>query len=106
MTLKRKLFRDFWANLFFRLAAGETRFGLRKNPDDALTFFALCSVEAHGIACWRVEGMPHAPGAFEFPITLRHILHFHLVRICGLISSRIRAVGVSATCLCRIVNES
>ena len=78
MTLKRKLFRDFWANLFFRLAAGETRFGLRKNPDDAFTFLALCTVEAHGIACCRVEGMPHAPGAFEFPIMLRHILHFHL----------------------------
>ena len=40
MTLKRKLFRGFWANLFFRLAGGETRIGLRKNPGDAFTFFA------------------------------------------------------------------
>jgi hypothetical protein len=38
-------------------------------------------LEADRIARHVVEGIPHAPGAFEFPIPLRHILRFHLVRI-------------------------
>jgi len=60
----------------------------------------------HRIARHVVEGIPRSPGTFELAIALRHILHFHFVRIRRLILSRIRAVGVSATCPCRIVSES
>jgi hypothetical protein len=63
-------------------------------------------LEAHRIARRIVENIPRSPGAFELAIALRHILRFHFVRIWRLIFSRIRAVGVSATCPCRIVSES
>jgi len=53
----------------------------------------------------NVLELAFSPSPFEFAIGLRHILHFHFVRIRRLILSRIRAVGVSATCPCRIVTE-
>jgi len=37
--------------------------------------------ESDRIAGGRVEGIPHAPGAFKFAIPLRHIQCFHFVRI-------------------------
>ena len=62
---------------------------------------------AEGVKAMEIRwGIPHTPGAFEFAIALRHILHLHFVRIRRLTLSRIRAVGVSATCPCRIVSES
>ncbi len=67
----------------FRETQASTRLTLSfiHGVDFLFGFGLALAPEALRIADQIVKSAPYSPRAFELPITLRHILHFHFVRL-------------------------